>query len=161
MPDRSDTTVMLVSRRGLLAKVAGAAAAIAATAGLIPPVQAAVVPSVLLGSANVATAATLVTTTTGSALAGVGAVHGVAGTATGTLVTNIGVTGKAGSTANYGVLSNGKAGVTGPVEIGVVTITGYAGPAAGKAFLYTKTNLKVTELRIKFPSGKDLLVTSG
>lgn len=38
---------------------------------------------------------------------------------------------------------------------------GDADPAAGKAVLYTKTSAKITELRIKLPSGADLLIATG
>ncbi len=147
------------TRRTLLTGALGAAAAWGA--GLFAfaaPVAAAT--AVNLGVANSATATTSITTTVGTGLAGTGPI-GISGTAKGTATTAAGVYGVSASTANYGVYSSGKLGVVGPIEMSVLTITNYAGPVAGKAFLYVKTNGAITELHVRFPSGIDKIITSG
>ena len=154
----------LQTRRALLVGAAAAAGSWAAgLVGRAEPVSAANGSAVVLGSAtNAATASTTVTTSTGTGVAGVGPI-GISGTANSTSATAAGVFGTSGSTANYGVMSSGKLGVTGPIEMANLTITNYAGPATGKSFLYVKagTTAGTTELRIKFPSGQDKLITSG
>jgi hypothetical protein len=163
MKDESDPTKdhQLQTRRTLLFGAVGAVAAwTAGLFGLASPVAAANGGSVLLGSANTATATTSITTTAGNGIAGTGPI-GVSGTSTGTTATSAGVYGVSSSTANYGVYSAGKLGVVGPIEMAVLTITNYAGPATGKAFLYVKTNGSVTELHVKFPSGLDKVIASG
>ncbi len=151
----------LQTRRALLVGVAAAAGSWAAgLVGRAEPVSAANGSPVLLGLANTATATTTVTTSTGTGVAGVGPI-GISGTANSTSATSAGVFGTSGSTANYGVMSSGKLGVTGPIEMTNLTITNYAGPATGKSFLYVKAITGGTELRIKFPSGQDKLIVSG
>ncbi len=157
--DASAPTTGTGGRRNALAVIAGS---ILAMLGLAKTASAAKAASaVILGAANKATATTSITTTAGVGLAGTGVTYGVSGTAVGTATTATGVLGTAKDTTGYGVMSNGRLGVKGPVELAVVTVTSYAGPAAGKAYLYAKTNLKVTELHVKFPSGKDVVITSG
>ena len=150
------------SRRHALAVLSGAllgALGLAGRPSAVRAAKAAAAP-VLIGAANKAAAATTVTTTVGTGFAATGATYGASGTATGTAATAAGVSGTAKSTAGYGVMANGRLGVTGPIEMAVVTIASYTGPAAGKGYLYAKTNAKVTELRVKFPSGVDIVITS-
>ena len=162
MTDDSTTDKgQLQTRRTLLAGALGAAAAwTAGLLGLASPVAAANGGSVLLGTANAATATTSITTTAGNGIAGTGPI-GVSGTSNSATTTSAGVYGVSSTTGNYGVYSSGKLGVIGPIELSTLTITNYAGPATGKAFLYVKTNGAVTELHVKFPSGVDKIITSG
>lgn len=149
------------TRRALLAGAAGAVGVWAAgLVGRVTPVSAANGGSTILGSSNSATLTTSVTTTSGSGLQGTGPI-GVSGTSTGTGTTNAGVYGTAASTANYGVYSSGKLGVVGPVELATITISNWAGPASGKAYLYAKAGTSTTELHVRFPSGVDKLLASG
>ena len=150
------------TRRALLVGAAGAVAGWAAGLfGRVAPAAAANGSPVLLGvSTNAATATTQVTTTSGSGLAGTGPI-GINGTTTSTAATSAGVYGVSSSTLNYGVMSSGKMGVVGPIELAAITITNFSGPTAGKSFLYVKTTTTGTELHVKFPSGVDKLITSG
>jgi hypothetical protein len=157
--ERSGGEPSVAGRRHMLAVIAGA---ILATLGLAEEASAAkaATPAVI-GTANKSTAATTVTTTAGTGVAALGATYGVSGAASGTAGTAAGVSGTAKSTSGYGVMANGKLGATGPIEIAVTTITTFPGPSAGKGYLYAKTNAKVTELHMKFPSGVDIVISSG
>ncbi|MEI7742231.1 MAG: hypothetical protein WCK58_00620 [Chloroflexota bacterium] len=147
------------SRRGALKYVLAASAGLLGLVSRTADAKAATALPLLLGTASKATAATTITTTIGTGVSATGP-SGISGTTTGTTAAGIGVSGKAGTTA-YGVMSNGKLGATGPLELGVITVTSYVAPAVGKAFLYSQTNAKVTELRLKLPSGKDVLIAAG
>lgn len=139
------------SRRAFLAGGAAAAAAWAASlvGKAVPEVAAASGSNVILGSSNSASQVTTVTnTSSGSAVQGVASGSGAAG-----------VAGSAGSSSSYGVFANGRLGVTGPIEMTPLTLSNYSTPS-GKAFLYVRTVSGVTELRVRFPSGADKLVTS-
>ena len=157
-----DDTVVRPSMPGRRHTLAVLAGSVLATLGLAQEASAAKAASaVTMGTANKATASTSVTTTVGTGFAGTGPMYGATGTATGTATTAAGVSGTAKSTAGYGVMANGKLGVTGPVEMAVVTIASYPGLVAGKGYVFAVTNAKVTELHVKFPSGKDIVITSG
>lgn len=155
------------ARRRLLASIAGAAAAVGLAAALPRPALGADGGRMLLGTSNTATRATGISTTGGAALSARSEdddedAYGIAGIARGTSIAAAGVRGVPGSTSNYGVFSFGKLGVEGPVELANIAVTNVAGPAAGKAFLYTRALSKTTtELRIRFPGGVDRLVASG
>jgi hypothetical protein len=149
-------------RRHLLRLLGGSLAATAALRLAVPDdASAANGQNMVAGVANSASAITKVTTTAGSGFSGNGTTAGVAGTATGTATANAGVSGKAQSGSNYGVFANGKAGTTGPLELANTTITNFPGPTLGHAFLYTRANGKLTELRMKLPNGGDILLASG
>ncbi len=157
--DHTNAQPQTPGRRNVLALLAGS---VLATLGLARDARpaAAAAATVLLGTANKATVSTSITTTVGTGLDAKGAAYGAYGTAIGTTTTAMGVSGTAKATSGYGVMSNGRLGVTGPIEMAVVTIASYAGPAPLRAYLYVKTNAKVTELRVKFPSGVDVSITS-
>lgn len=147
------------SRRGFSQVAATVTAGIAGLFLGVRGTRAANGGSVLLGKSNTATASTAVTTSTGTAISGTGPI-GVSGKASVTTATAPGVQGTASGT-NYGVMSAGKLGTTGPIEMASLTVANWSTPAAGKAYLYTKTNATVTELRLKLPSGGDVLIASG
>ncbi len=149
-------------RRQLLRLLGGSLAATAALRLALPDDASAATGGVMVaGFTNSASAITKVTTTAGSGFLGNGETAGVAGTATGTATANAGVSGKSSSGSNYGVFANGKAGTTGPLELANTTITNFPGPARGRAFLYTRANGKLTELRMKLSNGMDILLAKG
>ncbi len=147
------------SRRGFAQVAATVTAGIAGLLLGVRGTRAANGSSVLLGKSNTATLSTTVTTTTGTGVQGTGPI-GVSGKASVTTATAAGVQGIASGT-NYGVMSSGKVGTTGPIEMATLTVASWPVPATGKAYLYTKTNSTVTELRLKLPSGGDVLIASG
>jgi len=149
-------------RRQLLRLLGGSLAATAALRLALPDDASAANGGVMTaGSTNSASAITKVTTKAGCGFLGNGATAGVAGTATGRATANAGVSGKSSIGSNYGVFANGKAGTTGPLELANTTITNFPGLASGRAFLYTKANGKLTELRMKLSNGMDILLASG
>lgn len=151
-----------MDRRSFLGLAAVTAAASVAGTFLDPgPVSAAAGGKMLLGSANSAgSATTTVATTGGTGLAGKGAAHGVYGVSNNTGASYAGAKGTAGSTASYGVMSSGKLGVNGPVELAAISVTSYTGPGTGKSFLYVKTTTTGMDLRFKTPTG-DVSVAAG
>ena len=153
----SGETTSGATRRSFLGLVLGGAAA---AVGLgAQDASAATGGNMLLGMSNTAGATTLVTTTGGTAMAAVGPI-GLSGKTSAKTTTASGVQGVAAGTANYGVFSNGKTGCTGPLEMATLTVTNWPNPATSKAYLYVKTNVKVTELRFKVGTN-DVLITSG
>lgn len=145
------------TRRTLLLGAAGAAAALAG--GLfhrVTPVAAADGGNVILGStSNTASKVTEIVSSGSPAFSGTGPI-GVQGATTSTAATAAGVYGRSSTNGNYGVLSSGKLGVVGPIELTSITLTQWTlpGSSSGRSFLFITPNASgALELRVRFPSG--------
>lgn len=153
-----------LTRRGFTALGAGTLLAMAA-ASLARPAQAlgANGNAILLGNtANSGSRATSISTTGGTGLDVRGSAGtGVVGSITGTASTSAGVSGKSYNGGNFGVFSNGKLGVTGPVELTQLTITGFTVPASGRLQLFTRLNgAKKIEVCLRKSSGSVVVIAT-
>lgn len=157
-PDDRETGSVL-PRRALGAL--GALGVLGLLAGRLGTANAANGQAIVLGStANSGSRATSIATTGGTGLQVRGSAGtGIEGRVTGTGSTAAGVYGKSSSSGNYGVYSNGKLGVKGPVELTQLSITNFAAPASGRLHLYARVNgSKKIEVRLRASSTRDVLL---